>query len=144
MIKSVLFSQKPNQQHKNHKPNYLYEMRLSKKALCFAILFKCLAFVLSRGTVRSECFGYGKVCNSLSSDYPKSWGTDFRRFRYFCSNERSPKYSANIQGGWLEATKTVYSLYSLCHESYPRCRYQGRNCKCNKALKRYRILFKKV
>jgi len=105
----------------------------------FGFFLQLSTLVLS--SVEDECYGRNRVCNSLSSNIPNNYATDFSNFKRICLDQDDAKlksyYSDGFEGKFLETTETAFSLYSLCHESYPRCRSQGERCFCNQALKNY-------
>jgi len=105
----------------------------------FAILLQFPTLVFP--SVETECFGRNRICTSLSSTNPDSWDSDFSRFRKICLDQTDPKLQAYYTDGFkdssLKTTKTIFSMYSLCHEGYPVCREEGLTCFCNTATKQY-------
>ena len=92
-------------------------------------------------SVNRECYQRNKVCNSLSRAIPNSWGEDFLRFKEICFSETDEElksfYSEGFSDQFIGTTESIFSLYSLCHESYPNCRSSGVRCHCNIAMKTY-------
>merc|ERR1712156_419609 len=109
---------------------------IMKYTLLIPILFQ-QKFLTQASRMQRDCFGYGKVCNSLSLRNSKSFENDFSEFRQIILAENSIIYSDALSNEYLGTTETAFSLYSLCHESYPNCRYSGVNCFCNAALKEF-------
>ena len=115
------------------------KLRHIKESLFLVLLqFRTLVF----SSVTRDCYGKNKVCNSLSARNPNSWKDDFLQFKQTCIDDEEDKkgfYSTGFDEKFLEVTETIYSLYSLCHDSYPECRQQGNDCFCNVAMKNYRM-----
>merc|ERR1712066_927150 len=93
-------------------------------------------FLTLASRMQQECFTYGKVCNSLSLQNPQTFETDFSKFKQIVAAENNVIYSESLRKKYLGTTETAYSLYSLCHESYPSCKYR-QDCFCNAALKEF-------
>jgi len=114
-------------------------MKLRHKKELFLILFQFSPLVFS--SVETDCYGRNRVCNSLSASNPNSWKNDFLQFKQICLDDNTKivkdLYPAAFTEAYLGVTETIYSLYSLCHDSYPECRQQGSSCFCNVAMKDY-------
>jgi len=111
------------------------------KNIFFLLTFLKIVCLVFSSSIEKECFAYNKVCNSLSLSHPKSFDYDFSRFKEFAIKTDDSLYASFYSDGFLDkyvgATRTIFSLYSLCHEGYPKCRLEGDSCPCNIAVKSY-------
>merc|ERR1712178_269097 len=98
----------------------LYKKFNMKYTLLTPILFQH-KFLTRASRMQQECFSKGKVCNSLSLQNPDTFENDFNKFKHIVVAEDKMIYSDAISKEYLGTTETVFSLYSLCHESYPDC-----------------------
>ena len=93
-----------------------------------------IAVASGSAELQLNCFDKGKVCNSLSDRYPKSFEDDFESFSGFTLSGESvdDRYVQAFSEKFIGTTKSVFGLYSLCHESFPDCsKNQGKYCHCN-------------